>query len=134
MAQTYYLYVEDDRLSRSVMQMIMEHVMGVSSYTMFEDSENFAERLVALPVRPDIILLDIHVSPLDGFQMLQIIRSRPEYHPCRVIALTASVMNEEVEKLRAAGFDGTLGKPLDALQMPDILRRIEQGESVWHIT
>jgi CheY-like chemotaxis protein len=50
-----------------------------------------------------------------------------------VVALTASVMNEEVEQLRAAGFHSCLAKPIDIDTFPDVLNRILDGESVWRI-
>ncbi len=129
-----YLYVEDDRLSRSVMAVIMVEMLRVSCYTVFEDSTDFMERVRALPARPDVFLLDIQMTPHSGFEMLQMLRADPDYRDCRVIALTASVMNEEVNQLRAAGFDGTIAKPLDLRKFPELLERIERGESVWSIT
>ena len=133
MNEMYYLYVEDDRLSRTVMELLLRDVLGTTNFTIFEDSTDFAERLEGLPIRPDVILLDIHVRPLNGFKMLELIRANPAYQACRVIALTASVMNEEVDALREAGFDGAVGKPLDALQFPRLLEKIERGERVWQI-
>jgi CheY-like chemotaxis protein len=130
----FYLYVEDDRLSRAVMEMLLKDVMGITDYAIFEDSADFMPHLKALPVRPDIIMLDIHIQPINGFKMLELVRADPDFLNCRVIALTASVMNEGVDALRSAGFDGAIGKPLDALRFPDLLQRIQRGESVWQIS
>jgi len=134
MSETFYLYVEDDRLSRTVMEMLLRDMMGISTFAIFEDSEHFMDRLKALPVRPNVILLDIQIQPLNGFQMLKMIRNDPAFQNCRVIALTASVMNQEVEALRKAGFDGTIGKPLNAVIFPELLKKIERGEAVWQIS
>jgi len=134
MSDTFYLYVEDDRLSRAVIEMILKDMLGITSYAIFEDSTAFMSRLKGLPVRPDIILLDIQMQPIDGFQMLDLIRADPAYQSSRIIALTASVMNQEVDALRKAGFDGTIGKPIDVLTFPGLLERIKNGESVWNIT
>src|SRR5258706_11440601 len=62
-----YLYVEDDPFSREVMQMLMENAMDVRSLMIFDDSADFMERMQSLPHIPDVILLDIHVRPYDGF-------------------------------------------------------------------
>jgi CheY-like chemotaxis protein len=129
-----YLYIEDDDLSREIMQMIMENAMRIERLTMFEDSRNFLARLKALPVQPEIFLLDIHVTPDDGFTMLQMLRDEPAYHNVRIIALTASVMNEEMDNLQTSGFDGAIAKPLSIHTFPDLLRRIVSGESIWHVT
>jgi len=134
MSQPFYLYVEDDRLSRTVMDMLLGTMMGLTNYAIFEDSTDFMVRLKSLPVRPNVILLDIHVRPLNGFEMLKSIRSDPDFENCRIVALTASVMNEEVKQLRMAGFDGTISKPLDPKIFPDLLHKVHSGESVWQIT
>ncbi len=128
-----YLYVDDDPLSREVMQMLMETGMGVEHLVMFEDSSDFLKRAQALLQQPDIILLDIHVRPHNGFEMLKMLRSIPEFQTARVIALTASVMSEEVEQLRQGGFDGAIAKPINARTFPGLMQRIIAGEAVWHI-
>ena len=129
-----FVYVEDDMLSREVMQLMMENAMGVTDLTLFENSTDFLIRLDALDHTPDIILLDIYVRPHDGFDMLKMLRKTPRYNATRIIALTASVMNEEVEKLRIAGFDGAIAKPLSVTTFPSLIERIVRGESVWHVT
>jgi two-component system cell cycle response regulator DivK len=87
----------------------------------------------ALPKQPDVILLDIHVTPHDGFVMLNMIRRDTALKETTVIALTASVMNEEVEKLRTKGFDGAISKPLSVSLFPGLIQRVVAGEPVWHI-
>ena len=128
------LYVEDDPPSRKVMSLILTKSAGVANHAVFENSENFLSRLNALAFTPDIFLLDIHLAPLDGFAILQVLRASAEYRSRKVIALTASVMNEEVQRLRAAGFDGAISKPVDHRQIPILLERVFNGESVWSIS
>jgi CheY-like chemotaxis protein len=127
------LYVEDDLQSREIMRLLVEEVMQVSNLTIFEDSHNFLERIDALALRPHVILLDIHVPPLSGFEMLKLLRGHHVYQSTPIVALTASVMNEEVHQLKTAGFDGVLAKPLDMDAFPQVLHRILQGETVWHV-
>lgn len=131
--QASFLYVEDDPRSREVMELIMHRVMRVKNLAIFEESSDFIDRLKALAFRPDVILLDIHVRPYDGFAMLGMIRADPELREARVIALTASVMNEEVTAMRVKGFDGAIGKPLSMTTFPDLIARVVAGEAVWHI-
>jgi len=133
LAESTYLYVEDDALSRQVMQMIIETAMGIKTLTIFEDSHDFIERAKRLTAVPDVILLDIQVRPHDGFEMLTMLRHDPELRRARIIALTASVMNEEIERLRASGFDGTIGKPVSVRTFPELLARVVHGEAVWNV-
>ena len=127
------LCVEDDFSNRLVMKLLVEKTLNVKHYAIFEDSANFLSRVRNLPKRPDIILLDIHVSPLNGFQMLQAIREDSVYSTTKVVALTASVMNEEVERLRKSGFDGAIGKPISLSTFPIAVERIMNGESIWQL-
>ena len=127
------LCVEDDSSNRLVMKLLVEKTLNVRYYAIFEDSVDFLPRMRSLPVRPDIILLDIHVSPFNGFQMLNMLREDPVYFDTKVVALTASVMNEEVEKLRKSGFDGAIGKPITLSTFPVVIERIINGESIWQV-
>jgi CheY-like chemotaxis protein len=113
------------------MKLLVEKTLNVKNYVIFEDSANFLSRVRNLPKRPDILLLDIHVSPLNGFQMLQEIRGDSVYFATKVVALTASVMNEEVERLQKSGFDGAIGKPISLSTFSITIERIMNGESIW---
>lgn len=127
------LYVEDDARSARIMKMLLTGAMNLQHVNIFEESSNFIERVEALSPQPDVIFLDIHVKPYDGFEMLQMLREHPNYRKVPVVALTASVMNEEVEQLRLAGFDSCFAKPLDIDQFPDRLQRVLNGEVMWYI-
>ncbi len=125
------LYVEDEARSRRVMQMIAND-MGMD-ITIFEDSSDFLTRALALDPKPDVIFLDIHVKPYTGFEMLAMLRQSQQFAGIPVVAMTASVMNEEVQQLRSAGFDSCLAKPLDMDSFPEIFNRIMGGENMWRI-
>lgn len=126
------LYVEDEARSRRVMQM-MAASLNINTLMIFEDSSDFEARVASLEPRPDVIFLDIHVLPVDGFGLLKLLRSMPQYQKTPIVAMTASVMSEEVHRLRTAGFDGCIAKPIDIDTFPDSLRRICAGEQVWRI-
>jgi CheY-like chemotaxis protein len=128
------LYVEDNIESQMVMRILLESVMGITSSTFFVDSYNFLERVEAQQPKPDVFLLIyIHVKPYTGFEMLKMLREHPSFADTPVIALTASVMNEEVAQLKTAGFNGVIAKPIDQDSFPQLLARILHGESVWQI-
>ena len=130
----FFLYVEDDASNRMVMNLIMEKAMGTQNLVIFENSADFMARVKSLPKCPDAFLLDIHVHPYTGFEMLKMLRADPDYRHVKVIGLTASVTNEEVEELRDAGFDGAIGKPLNISTFPDVLVRILKGETIWFVS
>jgi two-component system cell cycle response regulator DivK len=129
-----FLYIEDDAVSRQVMKLMLIRRLKHQDVTIWEDSTNFLEKILALPTIPDVIFVDIHMEPVNGFGILEVLRAQPQFKISKIIALTASVMNEEVDLLRQAGFDGVIGKPLDGASFPDLLDRILQGEKVWRPT
>ena len=128
-----FLYVEDDLASRMVVEMLLP-LIGFSKLIILEDSSNFLARVEALHEKPSVFLLDIQVKPLDGFAMLEILRRHPDYQDTIVIALTASVMNEQIKLLRTAGFNSVIGKPIDQRRFPELLTQILNGEEVWTVT
>ena len=128
-----YLYVEDDPLSRQVMELMAGSVLGDVRLIVFENTENFMDRLAALDTIPDLILLDVHIRPVDGFEVLATLRLDERYAHVPVIALTASVMAEEIAHLHIGGFDGAIGKPISVSTFPGLIQRILAGEAVWHV-
>ena len=131
--QPNILYVEDDAKSRKVMQMLLVSVMRLPHVTIFEDSVDFLKRAKNLDPKPDIILMDIHLQPHNGFEMLEMLRQSSHFQHTPVVALTASVMNEEVEQLQSAGFDGCIAKPVDMDVFPELLDLILDGKKIWRI-
>lgn len=127
------MYVEDDPNSRKIMLMLLRGQMRLTDVTIFPDSTDFPVMMQELATTPDVIFLDIHMLPYSGFEMLDMIRQNERFDAIPVIALTASVMNEEVHRLRIAGFSGCLSKPLDLDTFPPIFDRILNGEAIWHI-
>jgi len=131
--QPMIVYVEDDMLSRTMMEFLMKNVMELKDVEIFETSHNFMERVRALPRIPDVFFLDIQIGPHDGYAMLRMLRSDEKYKDVKVIALTANVMATHVSKLRTAGFNGLLGKPIEKREFPELLSKILAGEPVWRI-
>lgn len=132
-AEPVILYVEDDPQSRKLMNMLLKGRMKLPHVTILEDSQDFLAVVEALDPKPDIILLDIHIRPFDGFEMLSMLRGLPWANNTPIVALTASVMNEEVQKLQNMGFNGCLAKPIDLETFPNTLQQIIDGETIWRI-
>lgn len=128
------VYVEDDPSSIKIMKLIVENVMKISSLMIFKSSNGFPEKLNDLNNIPDIFLLDIHITPYDGFDMLEILRADKRFKKSKIIAVTASVMGEEVDQLKQSGFDGAISKPLNIQTFPDLIARVMKGETVWFIS
>jgi CheY-like chemotaxis protein len=68
---------------------------------------------LALAQRPDVVLLDIRMPGLDGYELAAAIKSTPALERTLVVAVTASAMVGDPERIVAAGFDGYIQKPID---------------------
>ncbi|MCI0700534.1 MAG: response regulator [Planctomycetia bacterium] len=76
---------------------------------------------VAEEFRPDVILLDIGLPGMDGYEVANQLRQRPEFRATRLIALTGWGQDTDREQSRKAGFDLHLVKPIDPAELRKIL-------------
>ncbi len=127
------VYVEDDENSILVMKMVVERVMGLPALHVLQSRTDFVQQVKGLGFVPDVFLLDIHMKPFDGIELLSMLRNDTQFKESKVVALTASVTNEEVSHLKKSGFDGAIAKPLNIEAFPDLIQKILIGESVWYI-
>jgi two-component system, cell cycle response regulator DivK len=79
----------------------------------------------------DLILMDLRLPVEDGYEALRRLREHPRLKDTLIVPVTALGSVEEMERAKAAGFDGFLAKPLDVRRFPDQIRKILQGEEVW---
>lgn len=131
--QPILVYVEDDENSIFVMKMVVERVMKLPALYVLQSRADFVQQVKGLGIVPDVFLLDIQMKPFDGVELLSMLRKDPQLKCSKVIALTASVTNEEVSLLKSGGFDGAIAKPLNIEVFPDLIAKIINGEQVWYI-
>jgi CheY-like chemotaxis protein len=129
--QPAFLYVEDHPASRLVMQLVLKDLLGYEDLTMFEDSRDILQHLEASGKTFDVIFLDLHVDPLDGYEVLKLLRQHEKFAASKVVVLTASMILDEVDQVHAAGFDGLISKPINLDSFGDFVKRILAGEAVW---
>ena len=77
----------------------------------------------ALKTQPDVILLDLIMPGMDGFEATKRLRQLPPLRDIAIIATSASVFDDDQEKSLAAGCNGFISKPLQAEQLLEQLRR-----------
>ena len=76
---------------------------------------------------PALILLDIQLPGIDGFAALRQLRADPITTSTPVIAVTASAMEQDRQKILAAGFDGYMTKPINIKQFTEEIRIVLVG-------
>ncbi len=77
--------------------------------------------------KPDLVLLDISLPGIDGFEVCRILKQDPELRHIPVIALTARAMRGDRADILSRGFDGYISKPVDAELLEQTIRRTLYG-------
>ena len=112
------LVVEDQEDNRQ----IVRDLLTVNDYEIIE-AENGEEALAAVvKSRPDLILMDIQLPVMDGYEATRRIRAMEELKNLPIIALTAKAMKGDREKCMEAGASDYITKPIDAQQLVSLLR------------
>jgi PAS domain S-box-containing protein len=114
------LYIDDNPSNLRLMQSVLARWPAVMLLTA-QDPRLGLE--LAEAHRPDIVLLDIQMTPLDGYQVLRRLRRHPELSQVPVVAITANVMPRDIARAKAAGFDECLTKPFDVRGLLSVLEK-----------
>jgi CheY-like chemotaxis protein len=125
---THAVIIDDQQSNIKVLGMLLEQE-GVT-YSQTTDP-NRLEHILAGSGQIDVVFLDLEFPTADGLDLLSVLRSYPALSGVPIIAYT--VHTSEINQMRNGGFDGFLGKPLNAPDFPENLRRILSGEAVWVI-
>jgi signal transduction histidine kinase len=117
------LLAEDVEINREIVLTILEPT-GLS-IDEAEDGQIAYDKFAAHPEIYDLIFMDIHMPGVDGYESTRLIRKfdHPTARKVPIIAMTANVFKEDVEKCLAAGMNGHIGKPLNFDEVLDVLRK-----------
>ncbi|MDR2780203.1 MAG: response regulator, partial [Synergistaceae bacterium] len=115
------LLAEDVDINREIVSTLLEPTLlaidcavnGAEAVRMFGDA----------PERYDIIFMDVQMPEMDGYEATRRIRALdvPRAKKIPIVAMTANVFREDIEKCREAGMDGHIGKPLDIKELLTVL-------------
>jgi CheY-like chemotaxis protein len=92
---------------------LIQYLLQASGYAPLAAANGREGLEVAVRERPDLILLDIRMPEMDGFEAVAELRKLRELADAPFVAVTASLMRDERERIVAAGFTGYLPKPID---------------------
>lgn len=104
------LCVEDNPANLQLISRILERSHNINLLMAHEPSLGVQ---LAATHHPDLILLDINLPGMNGFEILEVLRSDTRLSKTPIIAVSANAMQRDIEKARQAGFDAYLTKPLD---------------------
>lgn len=114
------LYVEDNPSNIALMRHVIAALGGIRLHVAETGHEGLA---LARDLRPDVIILDINLPGLDGFELKARLDADPLTRGLPVLALSASALPGDIKRGRAAGFRDYLTKPLDIPVLARALNR-----------
>ena len=109
MANELILIVEDHEKNRK----LVRDVLKFKGYEVIEAETGEEGVRLALERRPSLVLMDIRLPGIDGVEALRRIRADVTTRVIPIMAITASVMTEDRQKIMDAGFDAYQSKPLN---------------------
>ncbi|MGH8607985.1 MAG: ATP-binding response regulator, partial [Gammaproteobacteria bacterium] len=117
------LVVDDNRDSAESLAMLLE-LTGNQTHTAYDGLEAVE---AAATFKPDVVLLDIGLPKMNGFEAARKIREQPWGTKMLLVALTGWGQDEDRQKSREAGFDGHLVKPVDHGALTKLLAELGAG-------
>ena len=119
MSRKTILIVEDSELNRRLLEAVLEP----HGYHLLVAEDGETGVAVAREEKPHLILMDILLPGIDGYEATRTLRANPDTSRLVIVALTASATSEEQEQAMAAGCDGYIPKPIDTRAFPEQSRQ-----------
>jgi CheY-like chemotaxis protein len=115
------LYIEDNPVNALLMEAVLERLPGLRLVCAALPEVGLD---LARAEPPDLVLLDIQLPGIDGFEVLRRLRADAATQSIPVIAVSANAMPGDIERARAAGFDDYLTKPIDQRVLMESVGRL----------
>ncbi|MGC9521077.1 MAG: response regulator [Anaerolineae bacterium] len=119
------LYIEDSSSNR----LLVKRVLEAEGHDVLEAEDGVAGFEMALAEHPDLILMDINLPDVDGYEMTRRMCSHPDLAEVPIVAMTANVMQGDREKTLAAGCAGYIPKPIDVDALPSQVAEFLEGKA-----
>jgi two-component system cell cycle response regulator DivK len=120
MANELILIVEDSEKNRK----LARDILAYRGYRVAEAETGEDGVRQARELRPHLVLMDIQLAGMDGIEALRVLRSDPDTRDIPVMAVTASAMTHDRQKIMAAGFDAYQSKPISVRPFVDAVERL----------
>jgi CheY-like chemotaxis protein len=115
------ILIADDRASsRELLRTVLER----TGYAVLDAADGEAALEQARSGNPDLILLDLQMPKLDGYGVLAQLRAEERFRTLPILALTASAMSGDREKILGAGFTDYLSKPAGPERLREAVARL----------
>jgi two-component system, cell cycle response regulator DivK len=104
-------------------QRIVRDLMASAGYQVIEAVRGDQGVALAEECNPDLILMDIQLPGLDGYEATRRIKANPKLRRIPIIVVTSYALSGDEEKARAAGCDAYLAKPFDCMKLLAVVRQ-----------
>jgi two-component system cell cycle response regulator DivK len=109
------LYIEDNPDNKTLVQRALES----KGYTLVWAAKGEEGLVQAAAIRPHVILLDINLPDIDGYEVARRLKLDPELQSIPIIAITANALKGDAEKALTAGCDVYMSKPIQIRELWD---------------
>ena len=120
MAGELILVVEDNDKNRK----LVRDVLTATGYRLAEAETGEDGVRLARERVPDLVLMDIQLPGINGIEALRQLRADPTTSAIPIVAVTASAMTQDRQKILAAGFDAYQSKPLSIRPFLELVRNV----------
>ena len=117
------LIVEDNEKNLKLVRDVLE----VKGFATVEAGTGEDGIKLAAERKPDLILMDIQLPGISGIEALKAVRADPKTASIPVVAVTASVMQQDRKLITEAGFDGYVAKPINIKEFLEAVRTVLEG-------
>ena len=108
------LYIEDNTHNR----ILVKRVLEAENYLVIEAENGIEGILKAENAQPDLIIIDLNLPDIDGFEVTKQLRQMPITAKTPILAMTANVVQADLEKTLVVGCNGYIRKPIDIDLLP----------------
>ena len=112
-----------ERDKEDLREMLRDYLTA-SGYEVIEAVDGVEAVALARSERPDLILMDIQLPTLDGYEATRLIKADPEIRPTQIVAISSFAMKGDEEKARASGCDAYVTKPYSPVKLLAMIRSI----------
>jgi PAS domain S-box-containing protein len=120
------LYVEDNLSNFRLLELAMEDWGGIKLLSAVQGQIGLE---LAKAHKPDLILLDLHLPDIPGYEVLNILKSDPSTADIPVVVISADAMSRQIKRLIEAGAHEYLTKPIDLRRLGSVVRAVLEKRS-----
>ena len=114
------LYVEDNEMNRTLVRDLLKR----TSYRLLEAPDGETGMAMAVEHRPDLILMDVQLPKISGFEATRALRATAGFSKTPIIAITSFALTGDDRKATEAGATAYLAKPYSPLELLQMIRTL----------